>query len=73
MRRGGALADKWYSDEAVAVAAGRFYNLYQSAYRWIAENLFPTLKNQLFFYRVGPVKYRVLIFRNPDEDVDPEY
>lgn len=61
---GSVLADKMYSDEAVAVAVGRFYDLYQSAYRWIAENVFPTLKDQLYFYRVGPVRYRALIFRN---------
>ena len=64
---GSVLADKMYSDEAVATAVGRFYNDFQSAYRWIAENLFPTLKNQLYFYRVGPVRYRVLIFRNLEE------
>jgi Type I restriction enzyme R protein N terminus (HSDR_N) len=61
---GSVLADKMYSDEAVAVAVCRFYDLYQAAYRWIAENLFPTLKDQLYFYRVGPVRYRALIFRN---------
>jgi hypothetical protein len=73
MRSGGVLAGKLYSDEAAVVAVGRYYDLYQLAYRWIAENLFSTLKDQLYFYRVGPVKYRVLIFRNPDEDVDPEF
>jgi hypothetical protein len=61
---GGVLADKMYSDEAVVVAVSRFYDLYQSAYRWIAENLFPMLKDQLYFYRIGPVRYRALIFRN---------
>jgi hypothetical protein len=61
---GSVLADKLYSDEAVAVAVARFYDLYQSAYRWIAENVFPTLKDQLYFYRIGPVRYRALIFRN---------
>lgn len=64
---GSVLLDKMYSDDAVAVAVGRFYDLYQSAYRWIAENLFPTLKDQLYFYRVGPVRHRALIFRNPYE------
>jgi len=63
------LVDQMYSDEAVVLAVARFYDLYQSAYRWMAENLFPTLKDQLYFYRVGPVRYHALIFRNPDEEV----
>lgn len=57
----GALVDKFYSDGALAVAVARFYDLYQSAYRWIAENVFPALKHQLGFYRVGPVRHRALI------------
>lgn len=63
------LTDKFYSDDAVALAVGRFYDLYQSAYRWIVEHMFPTLRDQLYFYCVGPVRYRALIFRNPDEEV----
>jgi hypothetical protein len=61
---GSVLADKFYSDEATMTALARFYDLYQLAYRWIVENLFPLLRDQLYFYRVGPVKFKVLIFRN---------
>lgn len=64
---GSVLVDKFYSDEAVALYVARYYDMYQSAYRWIAENLFPSLKHQLGFYRLGPVKHRALIFRNMDE------
>ena len=61
------LVDKPYSDEAIAAYVGRHYDLLQSAYRWIAENLFPGLKKHMAFYRVGPVRHRVLIYRNADE------
>jgi Type I restriction enzyme R protein N terminus (HSDR_N) len=67
---GSVLVDKIYSDEAVVVAVCRFYDHYQAAYRWIAENLFPTLKDQLFLYRVGPVRHRALIFRNLYDEPD---
>jgi hypothetical protein len=67
---GSVLVDKMYSDEAVVVAVCRFYDHYQAAYRWIAENLFPTLKDQLFLYRVGPVRHRALIFRNLYDEPD---
>ena len=61
------LVDKFYGDEAVALYVARYYDMYQSAYRWVAENLFPSLRHQLGFYRLGPVKHRALIFRNMDE------
>lgn len=63
------LVDKWYSDEAIALYIGRHYDLCQSAYRWIAEHHFPSLKDQMGFYRVGPVRHRALIFRNLREVV----
>jgi hypothetical protein len=66
------LADKFYSDEAIALYIGRFYDLCQSAYRWIAEHHFPSLKDQLGLYRVGPVRYRALVFRNMREEVGAE-
>jgi hypothetical protein len=64
--------DKPYSDDAIALYIGRFYDLCQSAYRWIAEHYFPSLKDQMGFYRVGPVRYRALIFRNMREEVGAE-
>lgn len=71
---GSVLVDKWYSDTALASYIGRFYDLSQSAYRWIAEHLFPSLKDHLGFYRVGPVRHHALIFRNMREGAgaDPQ-
>jgi hypothetical protein len=70
--KGSVLVDKFYSDEAVALYIGRYYDLCQAAYRWIAEHHFPVLKDQMGLYRVGPVRHRALVFRNMREDVGAE-
>lgn len=52
-----------WSEEQLALRIERFYDYYQQSYRQIVECCFPTLKGNLYFYRVGPVRFKATIYK----------
>jgi hypothetical protein len=55
-----------WSEKQLCLKIGRFYDAFQDAYRYMVESCFPSLKNELYFYSVGPVRFTAIIHR-PEE------
>lgn len=58
-----------YSDNQLCKRISKFFDLFQDAYRYIVETYFPTLTENLYLYRIGPIKYIATIVKN-DSDSD---
>ncbi len=56
-----------WTDSQLKARVGRFYDYFQDAYRWLVESYFPTLRDQLYFYRVGPVKFDAVVYKDTTE------
>jgi hypothetical protein len=56
-----------WSDQRICEKVGRFYDFYQRSYRFMVETCFPTLKDDLYFYHIGPVRFKAIIIRNKEE------
>jgi DNA replication protein DnaC len=51
-----------WSESELCKRIGLFFDFFQYSYRRIVETCFPTLKEDLYFYRIGPVKYFASIY-----------
>ena len=56
-----------YSDECLIERIKRIYDFVQYEYRKLVECAFPNLAMLLRYYRIGPVKYRIELFRNDND------
>lgn len=50
-----------FSDKQLIKRIAKFFESYQLSYRYLVENYFPTLKNYLPFYAMGPLKFNIII------------
>ena len=57
-----------YSDEQLCRRISRFYDLFQDSYRTMVEKCFPTLTEDMYLYRIGPIKYNAIIIIEKNDD-----
>lgn len=50
-----------FSDEQLIKRITKFFESYQLSYRYLVENYFPSLKNDLPLYAIGPLKFNIII------------
>lgn len=50
-----------WTDKQVCLRVKHLYDAYQKSYRWMVEHAFPTLKDHLAFYRLGPVQFNIQV------------
>ncbi|WP_176465406.1 hypothetical protein [Bacillus siamensis] len=43
-----------------------FYEYYQNSYRYLVENNFPSLKEFLPFYAMGPLRFNICFYRDDE-------
>jgi hypothetical protein len=58
---------RYYSDEQLQARVATFHDYFQQAYRWIVEHHFPTLKEQMYLYRIGPIQFDAVIYIDKSE------
>lgn len=61
----GYIWDVW-SDRQLEKRISRFYEHFQHSYRYLVENYFPSLKEYLPFYAMGPLKFNINYYRDDD-------
>lgn len=52
-----------YSDQQLCARVGKYYDLYQESYRSLVEGAFSKIKDYLYFYRIGPVRFHATVWR----------
>jgi hypothetical protein len=57
-----------WSDEQLCFRIEKFYDFFQLAYRHIVKTCFPTLKRHLYFYRIGPVRFHIAVYKAKKEE-----
>jgi hypothetical protein len=58
-----------YSDEQLQARIARFFDFFQQSYRWVIEHHFPTLMEQMYLYRIGPLRFHATIFKDRNERI----
>lgn len=56
-----------WSDKQITNRIARFYESYQLSYRYLVENYFPSIKNNLPLYVIGPIRFNITVGGNRRE------